>query len=135
MTPEVEEERWALLNAGAVEPDVMNVAAVQKAPVWVVDSVEMALVTTVYKETFLNGNKVGKNETYSAQAECLGSTCSLGEVGASEGLLNAACGAVDEDLASARCRLLPSRQVVEGKHVFGQAGGAGQYYGKSGVAM
>ena len=93
----------------------------------------------VYEETFLNGNKVGKDETYSAQAERLGSTFSRGEVGVSAGLLKAACGAVDEDLASARCRLLHSRKVVEAKNASRQAGsqkgGTGQYYGKFSVAM
>ena len=132
---EVRMDEDVMLNAGAVEPDVMDVAAADKAPVWVVDPVEMALITTLEEERIFSGNKVGKNETYSARAECLGSTCSRGEVGANAGLLGTACDAVDEDLASARCRLLPSRRVVEAKHVFGQAGGAGQYYGKSSVAI
>ena len=104
-----------------------------------VDSVEMALVTTVYEETFLNGNRVGKNETYRAQAERLSSTFRPGKVGASASLLRTACGAVDEDLASACLRLAHSRQVVEAKDAFRQAvsqkGGTGQYYGKSSVAM
>ena len=89
-----------MLDAGAVEPDVMHVAAAEKAPVWVVDPVEMAFVTTVYEETFLNGNRVGKDETYRAQAERLSSTFSPGEVGASASLLGKACDGVDEDLPS-----------------------------------
>ena len=36
-----------MLDAGAVELDVMTVAAAAKAPVWVADPVEMALVTTL----------------------------------------------------------------------------------------
>ena len=43
-----------------------------------------------------SGNKVGKNEKYSAQVKRLGSTAlSRGEAGASAGLPNAACGALD----------------------------------------
>lgn len=63
-----------MLDAGVVEPDVMHVAAAEKAPVWMVDSVEMVLVTTLYEEMIFSGNKVGKNETHSARAERVGST-------------------------------------------------------------
>ena len=44
---EVRMDEDVMLNAGAVEPDVMDVAAADKAPVWVVDPVEMALITTL----------------------------------------------------------------------------------------